>query len=98
MQPRIGKQCTQGGKMSSPVVASHSAWKNTYTAALLESDRGKVHDRIMIAENEIVKRARLLFELPGDNSDEAEALDDALYMLRALKSCLKLQTVERLAA
>jgi hypothetical protein len=84
--------------MSIPVVASHSAWKNTYTAALFEPDRVKMQERIVTAENEIVKRARMLFELAGDNSDEAEALDDALYMLRALKSCLKLQTAERLAA
>jgi hypothetical protein len=84
--------------MSISVVASHSAWKNTYTAALLEPDRGKMQQRIVIAENEIVKRAHMLFELAGDNSDEAEALDDALYMLRALKSCLKLQTAERVAA
>lgn len=73
-------------------------WKEMYTAALLENDRNKMSERIVIAEGEIVKRARKLFECPGDTSDEAEALDDALYMLRALKSSLKLGTFDTLAA
>jgi hypothetical protein len=79
-------------------VNSRSEWKDMYTAALFENDRTKISERIVVAENEIVRRARVLFEVQGDHSDEAEALDDALYMLRALKSCLKLQTVDRLAA
>jgi DNA-binding winged helix-turn-helix (wHTH) protein len=79
-------------------VQSRSVWKDMYTAALFESDRAKMLQRIVAAENEIVKRARMLSEVPQDHSDEAEALDDALYMLRALKSCLKLQTMERIAA
>jgi hypothetical protein len=79
-------------------VNSRPSWKDMYSAALFENDRTKISERILVAENEIVKRARVLFEVPGDNSDEAEALDDALYMLRALKSCLQLQTSDRLAA
>ena len=73
-------------------------WKDMYAAALFESDRTKLSERIGAAENEIVKRARELFALPGDNDEEAEALDDALYMLRALRSCLKLETMDPLAA
>ena len=50
------------------------------------------------AEAEIVKRAHILFGAPGDNIDEAEALDDALYMLRAFKNCLKVQSIDQMAA
>jgi hypothetical protein len=79
-------------------VDPRTPWKDMYTAALFESDRSKIPERILIAQSEIVKRARMLFAQTGDTSDEAEALDDALYMLRALKSCLKLETIEKLAA
>jgi hypothetical protein len=84
--------------MSSLSLSARASWKDMYTAALFETDRTRVSERIVLAESEIVKRARTLFEAPGDNSDEAEALDDALYMLRALKSCLKLETVGELYA
>lgn len=82
--------------MSSIFPPSRASWKDMYTAALFETDRTRVSERIVLAESEIVKRARTLFEVPGDNSDEAEALDDALYMLRALKSCLKLEAMGEL--
>jgi len=73
-------------------------WKNLYTAALFERDRKKVPQLISVAEAEIVQRARSLFAVAGDNSDETEALDDALYMLRALKNCLKAEAVGHMAA
>jgi len=79
-------------------LAARSSWKEMYTAALFENDPCRIFERIAVAESEIVKRARDLFEAQEDNSDEAEALDDALYMLRALKSCLKLKTAEGFAA
>jgi hypothetical protein len=73
-------------------------WRALYTAALFENDRSKIPALISDAEAEIVKRAHLLFGAPGDNFEETEALDDALYMLRALKSCLKVQTSNQMAA
>jgi hypothetical protein len=73
-------------------------WKNLYTAALFERDRKKVPQLISVAEAEIVQRARSLFAASGDNSDETEALDDALYMLRALRNCLKSEGMEPRAA
>jgi len=72
--------------------------ENLYTAALFESDRKKVPHLILMAEPEIVQRARTLFAAAGDNSDEEEALDDALYMLRALKNCIKVQSIDQIAA
>jgi len=38
-----------------------------------------------------VARARELFATNTDNIEEDQALDDALYALRALQSCLGLQ-------
>jgi hypothetical protein len=73
-------------------------WRTLYTAALFENDRSKVPALISEAESEIVKRAHMLFGAPGDNFDETEALDDALYMLRALKNCNKVQTPDQMAA
>ena len=75
-----------------------TSWRDLYRAALLESRGAEIPQRIAAAEAEIVKRARMLFGAPGGSSDEAEALDRALYMLRALKSCLKCDSGDRLAA
>jgi hypothetical protein len=65
-----------------------NAWKDLYVAALLESDEQKIPALIAQAERAIVDRARVLFGASGDNIEEEEALDDALYALRALSSCL----------
>jgi len=64
------------------------AWKELYLAALLEGDRDKIPPLIVEAERAIVHRARELFKADGDHIEEEEGLDDALYALRALKSCL----------
>jgi len=63
-------------------------WKDLYVAALLEGDQEKIPSRIQDAELAIVHRARELFEVDGDHIQEQEGLDDALYALHALKSCL----------
>jgi hypothetical protein len=63
-----------------------------YKAALFETDRGKIPERIAEAEKAIVVRARGLFGTTGDNIEEDQALDDALYALRALQAGLGLQT------
>jgi hypothetical protein len=63
-------------------------WKDIYVRALLEGDKDRVASLIAEAERAIVERARELFQASGDNIEEEEALDDALYALHALKSCL----------
>jgi hypothetical protein len=63
-------------------------WKELYLAALLEGDRNRVPALIVEAERAIVRRARELFQAGGDNIDEAQGLEDALYALHALKSCM----------
>jgi hypothetical protein len=68
------------------------AWRELYLAALLEADMDKTPNRIAEAERAMVDRARELFKASGDNIQEEEALDDALYALRALKSCLAINS------
>ncbi len=63
-------------------------WRDLYLTALMEADRAKTAARIADAEHAILIRARELFKAPGDNIQEEEALDDALYALHALKNCV----------
>lgn len=65
-----------------------SAWRELYKAALFETDRNKIPNRINEAERAIIARARELFGSPTDTIEEDQALDDALYALRALQHCL----------
>jgi hypothetical protein len=64
-------------------------WRNLYVAALMEVDREKVQSRIAEAEQAIISRARQLFLMEGDHIQEQDAMDDALYALQALRSCLE---------
>jgi hypothetical protein len=64
------------------------AWRDLYLTALMEVDKDKTAAHIATAEHAILTRARELFKAPGDNIQEEEALDDALYALHALKNCL----------
>jgi 2-keto-3-deoxy-galactonokinase len=63
-------------------------WKDFYTAALFEVDETRIPARIAAAEKAIVARARELFAAGADTIEEDQALDDALYALRALQNCL----------
>ncbi len=67
------------------------AWRELYTAALFETDRDRIPSRIADAEKAIVVRARELFSASSDTIEEDQALDDALYALRALQSCLEVR-------
>jgi len=81
-----------------PTPLKNARWRELYLAALFEDDQTRISARIAEAEVEMVTRARTLFNAPGDNSDEWDALDDALYMLRALKNCLRSETTGKRAA
>src|SRR5580658_4210754 len=63
-------------------------WRELYTAALFEANEDRIPSRIKEAEKAIVARARELFAADADTIEEDQALDDALYALRALQSCL----------
>ena len=64
-------------------------WAQSYKAALFELDANRVSDRIAEAEAALVTRARELFHSAGDNIEEEQAVDDAMYALHALRSALK---------
>ncbi len=65
-------------------------WQELYVAALMEPDNDRMTARIADAERVILERARELLKASRDNIQEEQALDDALYALRALKTCLEI--------
>ena len=69
------------------VRTSTRRWKIAYRTAIFESNGNVIGLRISEAEEAIVARTRELFAESGaDAEEEREALDDALYALRALRS------------
>ncbi len=69
-------------QLSSPALA----WHILYHAALFETDRSKLAQRIAEAEKAILARVNELFIVNSDHIEEDQFLDDALYALRALRS------------
>ena len=76
----------------SSVSARTQNWREVYKAALLETDEQRMPLRIAEAEKALIMRERELFSSPGANSEEGQAVDDALYALQALRNCLKSNT------
>jgi hypothetical protein len=72
--------------------AAVQSWRELYKAAIAETDRNRLPSRINEAETALARRARELFAMGGRNTEEREAVDRALYTLRALSYCLKLET------
>jgi hypothetical protein len=67
-------------------------WRHLYRAALFEANPGRLLGRIAEAERALVLRARELFAASGDNIEEEQALDDAMYALRALRGTVACRT------
>lgn len=63
-------------------------WHVLYHAALFETDRNQVPQRIAEAERAILSRIRELFAAETDHIEEDVVLDDALYAMRALRNCV----------
>ena len=70
-------------------------WRQFYKAALFELDASKVSGRIAEAETALVTRSRELFHAPGDNIEEEQAVDDAMYALHAFRRALKVAEREK---
>lgn len=79
-------------KKIAPQSIPSSRWHELYHAALFETDRDKVPDRIAKAEQAILVRIRELFLVTSDHIEEDQVLDDALYALRALRNCVVPET------
>ena len=77
-----------GGIMNtgSSISLNSRAWKDLYKAALFEVDKTRLPERMAQAEKAVVLRARELFYAAGDNIEEGQALDDAMYTLHALRN------------
>ena len=70
-------------------------WRGLYKAALFETDISKLPRRIEEARNALIFRSRELFGTSPHYDGEPEAIENALYALRALENCLKPNTTER---
>ncbi len=79
-----------GGRMANSSLTEQSSyygWRELYLAALFESDKTKIPERIAEAQLVIDARRRKLFKA-GDDTNEKQVLDNALFSLHALASCL----------
>jgi hypothetical protein len=69
-------------------------WKSLYRAAILESNPNLIAQRVSDAEQAVLARGRELFH-QNAAPEEHEALEDALYALRAFRTAL--QNAEQVA-
>lgn len=78
----------------SDIGGSHpKSWETLYRMAILEPHPWLMSERLSAAEAAVVERARELFGKSGaDVDEEREALDDALYALRAMKVAVEQNT------
>ena len=60
-------------------------WQTLYRAAILETNKSDVPQRVSEAEEAVIARGREIFYGNG-TPEEKEALEDALYALRAFRS------------
>lgn len=65
-------------------ITSEQSWKQSYEAALRESDPNLLHQRIAEAKKAIAERASVLLRENGHNHAEKEALVGANVILDAL--------------
>ena len=70
-------------------------WRGLYKAALFETDTNKQSRRIEEARTALASRSRELFASSPNYDGETEAIENALYVLQALESCLKWNTKDR---
>lgn len=75
--------------MSAGVAVSpiSKGWKELYKAALFETDKNKLSERIAYAEWALTLRARELFHAGSEHLEERQAVDTAIYTLNVLRSC-----------
>jgi hypothetical protein len=71
-----------------PTFPNRPDWRTLYRAAILETNKSVLPQRVSEAEEAVITRGREIFYDPAtlDEFDEKEALEDALYALRAYKT------------
>jgi hypothetical protein len=73
---------------ASPSCPDPGDWQALYRAAILETDRNAIPQKVSQAEVAVLARGRQLF-YDGGTGEEKESLEDALYALRAFKTACK---------
>ncbi len=68
-----------------PPCQKRTNWKSLYTAAMLETNKGVLPQRVSEAEAAVIARRREIFCADG-TPEEKEALEDALYALHAFRT------------
>lgn len=63
-------------------------WKKAYMAAILETDRQRLHELIRNAQEMLSNRLHQLTTAGSVPCDEEEAIHDAFYMLEALRNSI----------
>lgn len=63
----------------------HTDWKTLYRAAILETNKSMLPQRVSEAEEAVIERGREIFYDHG-TPEEKDDLEDALYALRAYRS------------
>ena len=71
--------------MTPAVPPCPNLWKTLYRAAIQETNKRVLPQRVSEAEEAVRARGREIFYADG-SLEEKEALEDALYALRALKT------------
>ena len=68
-----------------PPCLNRTEWRTLYRAAILETDKSMLPQRVSEAEEAVIERGREILYDHG-TPEEKDALDDALYALRAYRS------------
>ena len=69
--------------MSPPVAYS---WSEPYRSALCETDGPKLKERLLLAEQQMVARLRILAQDHGGTDEERSAIADALKNIQKLRA------------
>jgi hypothetical protein len=71
--------------MTPAVPPCPNLWKTLYRAAILETNKRVLPQRVSEAEEAVIARRREIFYSSG-SLEEKEALEDALYALRSFRT------------
>src|SRR5712692_7118069 len=77
---------TQEPKARAQSVNVKQDWEKLYRAAIIESDRSKLLQRVEDADAAILERSRSLSKSPANSGKEQEAITRALYILSLLRA------------
>ncbi len=77
---------TQEPKARAQSVNVKQDWEKLYRAAIIESDRSKLLQRVEDAEAAILERSRCLAKSPANSGKEQEAITRALHILSLLRA------------